>query len=318
MPLWLNESDVRAVLPLPDLIDAIAQALAAFSSGHVVQPVRAVMAAGPPDAFFASMPAVLSESCVMGAKLVTVFPRNTTLPSHQAVIVLFDANTGETLAFLDGRYITEARTAASTAVAVRALARPDARTLAIIGTGVQAGGHLAALPLVRSFTDIRCWNPIAAELQRFGAAHPQVRPAANAADAVRGAGVVLTVTTSTVPVLQSEWVDPGTCVISVGACVPKQRELDPNLIARARIFVDSRAAALKESGDIVIAISEGLVGADPIVAEIGEVVAGRAPGRTSDDEITIYKPLGIAVEDVAAAQLAYTRARAEGRGCQLA
>jgi alanine dehydrogenase len=319
MPLWLNESDIRAVLPLNQLIETIARALAAFSEGRVRQPVRSVMTAGLPGAFFASMPAVLEDGPAMGAKLVTVYPQNagTALSTHQAVIVLLDATTGAVQAFLDGRYITEARTAASTAIAVRALARPDARTLAIIGSGVQAASHLESLAIVRSFSDIRCWSPTAANLHRFVDAHPQVRPAASAAEAVCDADVVLAVTASTTPVIQSEWIKPGACVISVGACVPKQRELDPKLIARGRIFVDSRAAALKESGDIVIAIAEGHIGSDPIVTEIGDVIAGRAPGRTSDDEVTIYKPLGIAVEDVAAAHLAYTRACAEGLGVVL-
>src|SRR5579862_3495303 len=176
MPLWLNEEHVRAVLPLEDLIDTIACTLDAFSAGRVRQPVRAVIPAGPPGAFYAAMPAVLDSPAVMGAKLVTLFPGNagTALPTHQAVIVLLSAVTGEVLAMMDGRYITEARTAASTAVAVRALANPDAAILAILGSGVQAHSHLEALSLVRHFAEIRCWSPTAANLKKFTEAHEGV------------------------------------------------------------------------------------------------------------------------------------------------
>ena len=319
MAIWLNEADVRAVLPLGDLIGTMEAALAAFSGGQVRQPVRTVIEGGLPGTFFASMPAFLEAGPVMGAKLVTVFHQNARSgrPTHQAVIVLLDALTGSLQAVMDGRYITEVRTAAASAVALRHLARAGASSLAIVGSGVQAGSHLRALSLVRTFTDVRCWSPTEANLLRFTAQHPGVRAAASVEDAVSGADVVVIVTSSTAPVVESQWVKPGACVISVGACRPTEREMDPKLVARGRLIVDTRAAALKESGDVVLAMAEGHFGPEHVVAELGDVVAGRVQGRTSDEEVTIYKPLGIAVEDVAAAQLAYTRARAEGRGVEL-
>jgi ornithine cyclodeaminase/alanine dehydrogenase-like protein (mu-crystallin family) len=309
MAIWLSESDVRAVLPMGDLIECMETALAAFSSGQVRQPVRQVIEAGSGGNFFAAMPAWLAAGPAMGAKLVTVYHANGSrgLPTHQAVVVLLDAETGALLAVMDGRYITEARTAAVSAVALRRLARQGARTLAIVGSGVQAGSHLRAFSEVWKFDDVRCWSPTAAKLGKFVEEHPEVRPAESAEAAARGADVVL-----------NEWISDGACVIAVGACRPYQREMDPLLVARGRLFVDSRAAALKEAGDLVIAMDEGHFGANHIVAELGEVLAGRVDGRTADDEVTILKPLGQAVEDVAAAQLAYTRAMATGRGVSLA
>jgi len=320
MPIWLSEADVRAVLPMRDLIDAMEAALRAFSCGQVRQPVRTVIEAGSGGAFFASMPAYIDSGPVMGAKLVTVYHENAhrALPTHQAVIVLLDAETGSLQAVMDGRYITEARTAAASAVALRALGRPGADTLAIVGSGVQAGSHLRALSLVWKFGETRCWSPTEANLRKFSAANPEVRAALSAEDAVRGGDVVVIVTASVTPVVQSEWVKPGACVISVGACRPNQREMDPKLVARGRVVVDTRAAALRESGDIVMAMAEGYFGPEHVAAELGEVVAGRAPGRISPDDVTIYKPLGMAVEDVAAAQLAYSRACDMGKGVPLA
>jgi alanine dehydrogenase len=319
MPIWLNESEVRAVLPLGDLIDSMATALAAFSAGQVRQPVREVIEAGSGGNFFAAMPAWLAAGPAMGAKLVTVFHQNGSrgLPTHQAAIVLLDAETGALQAVMDGRYITEVRTAAVSAVALRHLARGGARTLAILGSGVQAGSHLRAFRLVWKFDEVRCWSPTAANLRQFVDAHTEVRPAAGAEEAVRGADVVLLVTAASTPVVRSEWVAPGACVISVGACLKNQREMDPRLVARGRVIVDSRAAALKEAGDLLLAMAEGHFGPGHIAGELGEVLAGRVAGRTCDEEITIFKPLGQAVEDVAAAQLAYARAVAMGRGVSL-
>ncbi len=323
MAIWLNESDVRAVLPMGDLIECMETALIAFSSGQVRQPVRQVIEAGSAGNFFAAMPAWLEAGpatrASMGAKLVTVYHANGSrgLPTHQAVVVLLDAETGALLAVMDGRYITEARTAAVSAVALRRLARQGARTLAIVGSGVQAGSHLQAFSLVWRFHEVRCWSPTAANLQKFVEEHSEVHAVESAEAAVRDADVVLVATGSSTPVVWNEWVSDGACVFSVGACRPYQREMDPLLVARGRLFVDSRAAALKEAGDLVIAMNEGHFGANHIVAELGEVLAGRVAGRTADDEVTILKPLGQAVEDVAAAQLAYSRAIAMGRGVPL-
>src|SRR5260370_30680374 len=256
------------------------------------------------------MPSFLSSTPAMVAKLVTVFHSNSNqgLPTHFATIVLLDPTTGALLAVMDGRFITEARTGAAAAVAARCVARKDAAVLAIVGSGVQARSHLEARTLVRKFTDIRCWSPTAANVRRFvteSSGFP-VRAAESAENAVRGADVIALVTASNTPVIQDAWVMPGACVLSVGACRPNQREMDPALVARARLVADSRAAALKESADVVQGIREGRFGEDHIAAELGEVAAAPKVGRTDPEQITIFKSLAMAREALAAAELAYT------------
>jgi ornithine cyclodeaminase/alanine dehydrogenase-like protein (mu-crystallin family) len=319
----LTETDVKAVLSMADLIDTMALALRQFSSGGVVQPVRSVIAVGGEHAFFGTMPSYVREPAALGAKLVTVFGSNASrgLPSHLASIVLLDPETGALRAILDGRYITEARTAAVSAVSSRLLARDDATTLAIIGSGVQARSHLEALAHIHRLREVRVWSP---NLERRRAFVDELSPGAayrliassSAEHAVRDADIVALVTASPTPVIEEDWVKPGAHVIGVGACRPTQREIPPALTARARLFVDSRAAALVEAGDVVMAIKEGRFQTDHIQAELGELVAG-APGRLGDTDITIFKSLGLAVEDVTAADLAWRRAVERGIGRQL-
>jgi ornithine cyclodeaminase/alanine dehydrogenase-like protein (mu-crystallin family) len=330
MPLWLSEQDVRAALSMRELIQAMESALIAFSSGQVVQPVRMTLELRE-RAFFALMPAYDKEHALFGAKLVTVIPENhgargatgstvTAFPSHQAIISLSDPATGELLALMDGRYITEARTAAASAVSVRHLARKDAAVLAIIGSGVQAHSHAQALPLVQAFGEIRAWSPSPAHLQQFAASantSPVVHAAGSAEEAVRGADVVVLATASVTPVIEDSWVAAGTHVIGVGACRPDQREIDPELVARSYLVVDSRAAALQESGDVLLAMREGRFGEDHIGAELGEVAGGVKRGRIKAEEITVFKSLGLAIEDVVSAGLVYRSARKTGRGTQI-
>ena len=321
----LTEADVKSVLSMDDLIETMTSALRRFSTGHVVQPVRPTI---PIDdhSFFATMPAyVRGDGAALGAKLVTVFGGNAArgLHSHLASIMLLDPNTGALLALLDGRYITEARTAAVSAVSSRLLARKTSKSLAIIGTGVQARSHLDALSRVHQLRQVTVWSPNQERRDQFvadAAKGPYTLAAVDhAGEAVVGADIIVLVTSSPAPVLENGWVKPGAHVISVGACRPTQREMDPALVARARLFVDSRAAALVESGDIVLGIQEGRFGPDHIVAELGELLAdAAAPTRRSDTEITVFKSLGLAVEDVAAADLAYRRAVERGVGQQLA
>jgi ornithine cyclodeaminase/alanine dehydrogenase-like protein (mu-crystallin family) len=309
MALWLSEADVRAVLSPPELIDAMESALCAFSAGHVTQPVRTAIEVVD-RSFFASMPALYRDQHVLGAKLVTVFPGNAAsgLHTHLAVINLFDPANGELVAIMDGRYITEVRTAAASAVSVRHLARPDARVLAILGSGVQAASHFDALRSVRPFDDIRVWSPTRDHLLAFVGGREGARAADSPEQAVAGADVVVVATSSVTPAIQSRWVSDGAHVIAIGACRPSQREVDPELVARARLFVDSRAAALQESGDIVQPIREGRFGEDHVVAELGQVVGGVRPGRTDAAQVTLYKSLGLAIEDIVAAGLVYRRA----------
>jgi ornithine cyclodeaminase/alanine dehydrogenase-like protein (mu-crystallin family) len=294
MPLWLNEDDVRSALSLGELIPAMETALAAFSTGAVSQPVRTAIELRP-RAFF-------------GAKLVTVVPENAArgLPTHLASISLFDPDTGELLAVMDGRYITEARTAAVSAISVKLLARPDGGVLAILGSGVQARSHVEAFRHVHSFREMRAWSPTAQHLRAF-AEECGVARAASAEEAVRDADVILLATNMVTTAIDNAWVSGGAHVIAIGACRPSQREIDPALVARSRLFVDSTAAALQESGDIVQSIAEGRFAADHIRAELGEIIAGQSAGRTSSTEVTLFKSLGLAIEDVTAAALVYGR-----------
>jgi ornithine cyclodeaminase len=318
MTLCLSEADIRAVLPMPDLIGAMESALTAFSSGQVVQPVRPVVEMGE-AALFAAMPGFVRDPPVLGAKLVTVIAANQArgLATHQAAILLLDPETGMLLAVMDGRLITEMRTAAVSAVSMRHLARADAAVLSILGSGVQARSHLAALSLERPFREVRAWSPTPAHLQKFIAeAAVPIRLCQTAAEAVHGADVVALTTASSEPVIASGWISSGAHVISVGACRPNQREMDPDLLAHARVVVDSRAAAFQESGDIIMAEREGRFAKEQVV-ELGEVTGGRAPGRASPSEITVFKSLGLAVEDLVAARLAYQRARQQGKGVEI-
>src|SRR6266852_454747 len=289
----LDEQGVQQRLHYQDLIPAIAQALAALSSGRVVQPVRAVLPVAAHQGFFGIMPAYAGA---LGAKLVTFYPKNVGIHTHHALIVMFRPETGEPLAVMDGRLITEMRTAAASAVATERLARANASVLAILGSGVQAKSHLAALRHVRSFKEVRVWSPrnAAAFAQRHG-----VKAAATAADAVRDADVVVVAVNATAPVLQGRWLAPGTHVNAIGATRPDWREMDDDLVTRARVYVDSREAAGKESGDVIAARD--------VVGEIGEVVAGKKPGRRTPAEITLFKSVGVAVEDLASAALVYER-----------
>ena len=284
---------------MPELINAMQAALVEFSAGRVEQPVRLVFPFGPERAYFGLMPTYVPALPALGAKLVTVVHGNAQrgLGTHQALIVLLDPVIGVPTAVMDGRYITEARTAAVSAVSAKLLARKDARVLGIIGSGVQAHSHFEAVRLVRNFDEVRVWSPNRDRLHRF-ATETGTRAMETAEAAVRGADIVVAVTSSPTPVIMNDWVSEGTHVIAVGACVPTQRELDPALVARAHVVVDSRAAALKEAGDIVLGITEGRWTAAHIAAELGEL-----PMRKNDREITIFKSLGLAVEDVYAAKL---------------
>lgn len=288
------------------LIDLMAATLAAFSAGKVEQPVRSVIEIGH-SSFFATMPALIKTTPALGAKLVTVFGSNVEkgLPTHLATILLLDPETGRLLAVMDGRYITEARTAAVSAVSTRLMARENAAVLALIGSGVQARSHLEALQLVRKFREIRCWSPTRTNLERFVLDHPGVRAGTTAQETVEGADVIVLVTSSTKPVIKNEWVQNGAHVIAVGACRPTHREVDPDLVARARLVVDSRAAALKEAGDIVMGIAEGRFSAEHIKAELGEIVRDLSESRRNETEVTLFKSVGIAAEDVAAAEAVF-------------
>jgi len=300
-PLFLNEDRVRQHLRMTDLIPAMEKALIDFSAGKVTQPVRSVIKVDPPGGFLGLMPALTPEG--LGLKAVTFYPSNAErgIPTHMATIFLVDPRSGTPLAIMDGRLITEMRTAAVSAVATKLLATPDARILGILGSGVQARSHLEALRLVRQFEEVRVWSPTKEHAKQF--AEEIGGTAVSAEEAVRGADVVVTVTNSKTPVLKGSWLKPGCHVNAIGACRPDWRELDDEAVANI-VFVDSREAALKESGDLILSGAK-------IDAELGEALAGKVPSRAG--EITIFKSLGMAVEDITAAILVYRAVTEESR-----
>jgi ornithine cyclodeaminase len=267
------------------------------------------------------MPAFLASPKTIGAKVVTVYPGNhgTALDSHQGAVLLFDAETGSLAALLDATAITTIRTAAVSAVATRLLARDNAASLAIIGSGVQARAHIEAICAVRPITSLRVWSRNTEHARRLANAaredfHLDASVSASGRDAVRNADIVCTVTSATEPVLCGEWLAPGTHVNAVGACTPNARELDSGVVVHSRLYVDRRESALKEPGDILFPLQDGEIGPDHVVAELGELLIGRGVGRRDEREITLFKSLGLAIEDLAAATHVYAQANRAGAG----
>ena len=292
-PIFLNEEQVWQHLQMMDLIPAMQKALMDFSAGKVVQPVRSIISVEQHGGFLGLMPALSPDG--LGLKAVTFYPPNAErgIPTHMATIFLVDPETGTPVAIMDGRLITEMRTAAVSAAATKLLASPEAKVLAILGSGVQARSHVEALRLVMSFEEIRVWSRTRKHAERF--AQEVGATATSAEETVRGADVIVTVTSSTTPVLKGAWLKPGCHVNAVGACRPDWRELDDEAM-RNVVFVDSREGALKESGDVILSGAK-------VYAELGEALVGKVPSRAN--ETTVFKSLGMAVEDIAAATLVY-------------
>jgi ornithine cyclodeaminase len=331
--LVLSGPEVHGLLPPGACADAMRDALAARARGEVYQPLRTVVQPDGAAGLMALMPCYLpGRERAPGArtepgpggyglKAICVVPGNPArgLDAHQGVVLLSSPETGEPLAVMNASAVTEIRTAAVSAVATALLARADATELAIIGTGVQARSHLMAITAARPLAQIRVAGRDQAgarrftELMRANTAVPLVA-CGSAAEAVEGAGIVVTATTSPEPVLRREWLAPGAHVNAVGACVPQARELDTATMSAAALFADSRESVLAESGDFLLAQADGAIGPEHIRAEIGEVAGGAAPGRRAEDEITVFESLGLAVEDLAAAVLAYRKAEELGAG----
>jgi thiomorpholine-carboxylate dehydrogenase len=294
--LYLDEEEVRTLLKWDELIPAMETALAEFSLGRVVQPVRNMLTVEEGKRYLGIMPAVAHEA--MGAKLVSFYPGNegTGTATHHAMILLFRPDTGEPLAVMDGRLITEMRTAAVSAAVTKYLAVPDAQVLALVGSGVQAHAHLQALSRVRHFEEIRVWSRTAAHGERFAEQHnAKTMPIE---DAVRGADVIVTATNALRPILQGNWLKRGAHVNAVGSPRPDWRELDDRVMANI-LVVDSREAVLKESGDVILSRTE-------IYAEAGEIFAGTKAAPLS--QTTVFKSVGLAIEDIATAKLVYDNA----------
>jgi ornithine cyclodeaminase/alanine dehydrogenase-like protein (mu-crystallin family) len=320
--LLVGHRDVVTLLPMAECIDAMTDALRTLAQGGAILPLRQIVRLPDGRNAFALMPAVLDEPPALGAKVITVFPGNDATPydSHQGAVLLFDTEHGRLIAIIDASTVTALRTAAVTAVATRLLSRPESRTLALLGAGVQAATHLESVSLVRPIRDVRVWSRSGERARRFAERSAgngvNVVACATAREAVEGADVVCTVTSSREPVLSREWLAPGAHVNAVGASLATARELDSATVAAARLYVDRRESALNEAGDFLVPKREGLVGDDHIVGEIGELLVDppRISGRRSSDELTVFKSLGLAIEDVAAARRIYDRAVATGVG----
>jgi ornithine cyclodeaminase len=322
--LVLSARDVHRLLAYDECADAMRIALGALARGEANQPMRTVLRPEGARGLMALMPSYLQgDAAVYGLKAICITAGNPAigLDAHQGIVLLSSAQTGEPLAVLNASAITEIRTAAVSAVATALLARPDADVLAIIGTGVQARAHLLAIPGSRALAQIRVAGRDHARALRFAesmqdqAAAPVVA-CASAREAVDGAGIIVTATSSAQPVLERGWLTPGAHINAVGACVPAARELDNATIADAALFADSRESVSTESGDYLRALADGAIQPDHVRAELGEILIGAAPGRSGDQEITVFESLGLAVEDLAAAALTYRKAVAAGVGCQ--
>lgn len=311
--VFISQQEVPDLLPMADCIEAMRDALAALARGDAIQPLRPVMWLPERVGALGMMPGHLGPIDTMGIKTVTVFPGNagTEFDSHQGTVMLFDSSNGRLKAVVDATEITAVRTAAVSAVATDVLARPDARVMAVLGAGVQGNSHLAAIPLVRPIEEVRVWSRDPENAKRLASANvngSMVRPAASVAEAVAGADIVCTTTASPDPVLTGDLMEAGMHVNAIGSSVPFAREIDAAGMARSRIFADRRESVLNESGDFILARSEGAVVDDDIVAEIGEVLIGAHAGREDEKEITLFDSLGLAIEDIAAANLVYRNA----------
>jgi alanine dehydrogenase len=324
--LVLARRDVEALLDVRELIDALATAMADLSAGRAVAPDRVAAPVAERDGLLAAMPGYVPSLGALTGKLVTLFPRNADgpLPTHQALLGAFDPETGEPVALMDATAITELRTAAGSALSVRLLARADAQVLGIAGTGVQARAHARAVALVRDIADVRIGGrsaekaeAVARELREEGL---PARAAASIEDAVRDADIVCATTHALEPVIRRGWLSPGVHVTSVGYN-PEGRELDAATVADALVVVESRATALAPApagaNDITRPIRDGVIGPEHVHAEIGELVEGLRPGRTAAEQITLYKSVGVAVQDAAAAALVLARARETGAGARV-
>jgi ornithine cyclodeaminase len=326
--LIMSHRDVLAALPPAACAEAMAAVLAERASGEAYMPLRSVMA--PPGAagFMGLMPcwrgSQHGNNGAFALKAVCIMPGNPArgLDAHQGLVTLFDGESGVPTAILDAAAITEIRTAAVTAVATGALARRDARTLAILGAGTQARAHLQALAGVREFEQVRVYAPTRAHaralIEQAGDVRGELTVALSAQDALRDADVVVTATSAREPVLRRDWLTPGAHVNAVGASTPQAREIDTATVAASALFCDSRESLRNEAGEFQLAIREGLIaGEEHVRAELGEVLAGTAPGRRDDGELTLFRSLGLAIEDLAAAECAVRAATARGLGTEV-
>jgi ornithine cyclodeaminase/alanine dehydrogenase-like protein (mu-crystallin family) len=323
--LIITQAHVIQLLPMDACIQVMEQAFRALAGGETLQPLRQVMLLPDKNGLLAMMPAYLGGAEAMGLKAISVFPGNHATPfdSHQGVVLLFETRNGRLLAILDATAITAIRTAAVSALATRLLSRPDSGELTILGSGTQARNHLEAMLLARPFRRVRVWSRQFEHAVRFAEREAQRRgvpveavPSAQAA--VDGADVICTTTSASEPVLLGEWLAPGCHLNAVGSSTANARELDTLAVARSRLFVDRLESALNEAGDLLSAMKAGAVGSDHIQGELGDLLVGKVQGRRSADEITLFKSLGLAIEDLAAAHFIYQKALEQKAGTLVA
>jgi ornithine cyclodeaminase/alanine dehydrogenase-like protein (mu-crystallin family) len=316
----LNEHEVRELLDMPSCVEAMTEVLASLARGELFNPLRSI--ARPPDAgtLLGLMPAYrAAPTPAYALKEIVIVPDNPSrgLDTHMGGVLLHDGETGELVAVVNASAVTEIRTAAVSGVATRALARPDAQRVAILGAGAQARGHVHAMRAVLDDPEIRIWaRRLEAAEELAGEVGAIVAPSVDAA--LFGAEVVCTTTASVEPIVEKRWLARGAHVNAVGACFPTTRELDTETVAHASFFTDRRESCLNEAGDYILAAAEGAIGPEHIKAELGEVLAGMHPGREHEDELTVFESLGIAVEDLASAELVVRRARERGVGVEVA
>jgi ornithine cyclodeaminase/alanine dehydrogenase-like protein (mu-crystallin family) len=319
--LIVNQSEVRRLLPVGECVDVMARAFAGLARGEATMPLRQILWLPEKTGALGLMPAHLTGLGAVGLKAVTFFPRNegTELDSHQGAVLLFETGRGRLLALIDATSLTAVRTAAVSGLATRILARPEAGDLAMIGSGVEARTHLDAMLAVRTIRRVRVASLSLARARAFaereGSRHGiPIEACASVEEAVRGADIVCTVTSAREPVVLGEWLSPGVHVNAVGSSVPTARELDSDAVARSRFFVDYAAAALAEAGDFLIPLGNDEIDLSHLRGDLGQLVIGEIPGRTSPSDVTVFKSVGLAIEDVASAHQIYTRARASGAG----
>ncbi|HEV7369447.1 ornithine cyclodeaminase family protein [Arenibaculum sp.] len=317
----LSNADVTALLPMATAIEVVERAMVAVSAGKATLPLRSIMEVGGPNRM-GIMPGAMSEPACYGIKLVSLFPGNPAAgrSSHQGAVVLFEAEHGAATAIMNADLLTAIRTAAASAVATRALARADAGVLAIVGTGEQAEHHLDAMLAVRPIREVRVAGRRMEKAEAFAdrarRRHPgpTVTAGTDVRDAVAGADIVCTVTAAAEPVLFGDWIAPGTHLNVVGASIPSKREIDEELVARAALFVDYRPSTFAQAGEVIGAIGSGRITREHVRAEIGEVLSGSRPGRESGEQVTLYRSLGIAAQDLACAAHCLAEAKARGLG----
>ena len=325
MVLILSRADVERILTMEDCIEVVRDAFIEFSEGNAIVPIRNVVEVSNHNGISLYMPAFLPKAESLSCKVVTVYADNPTkhnLPTILSTVLLQDPETGNVIAIMDGTYLTAVRTGAASGVAIAHLARQDSKTVGLFGAGVQARTQLWAATVVRNIECCKIFDVDKSKVNPFieqmsEKLDIQIDPATSNKDAVKGADIILTATTSQSPVFQGEWVDLGTHICAIGSFTPTMRELDTYIVKKAKVVVDSREASMEEAGDLIIPLQEKVITTDHIHAELGEITSGIKPARETEDEITLFKSVGLAIQDAAAAKLVYERAREQQIGTEI-